>query len=135
MTVIVLNDLDQQPVAGVDVYYHDQNKGMKAWVPRWFAQKFGWYSLPKAVVTNAEGKAAIRIPNQIHPQERARFIICVNSRTLPQSIGSEKLSYPLQVQEGKLFEDDVILIRLVPNPSATPATPSAGESKATPIDR
>ncbi len=92
-------------------------------------------ALPNAVVTDSEGKAVIRIPNQIHHKERARFIIAVNFRTLPPSIGSEKLGYPLQVQEGKLFENDEILIRLVPNPGATPASPSAGDSKATPIDR
>ncbi len=135
VTVIVRNDVDKQPVAGVAVRYHDQNHGMKAWVPRWFAHGNPGYSLPNAVVTDSVGKAVIRIPNQIHPKERARFIIAVSSRTFPPSIGSEKLGYPLQIKEGKLFEDDEIVIRLVPNPSATPASPSAGDAKATPIDR
>ncbi len=138
VTVTVLNDVDKKPVTGVYVGYHDQNKGMKAWVPRRFSQPFGWYTLPKAVATDSEGKAAIRLPNQIHPKERARFIIYVNSRTLPLNIGSEKLGYPSQVQEGKLFEDDEILIRLVPNPamgmkvSSIPISPLPQTDRQTP---
>ena len=135
VNVIVRNDVDQQPVGVVRVHYVDHNHKMPIWVPRWFALTTTGYCFGTEVWTDGKGKATLRIPNHVHPQERKWCFLYLDTTTLPQNIGSKEHGYPLRVHEGKLFEDDEILIRLVHEPRATQASPSAGDSKATPIDR
>jgi hypothetical protein len=135
VTAIVLNDADQQPVCGAEVVFHDDNHGMPIWVPRGFAIFMTGYRGGRSAWTDGKGKAVIRIPNYSNPKERAYCYLSVNPLTLPENIVSKRYHFPKQLKEGKLFEDDVILIRLVPKSSATPASPSTGDSKATPIDR
>lgn len=135
VTVIVLNDADQQPVCGAEVVFHDDNHGMPIWVPRGFAIFMTGYRGGRSAWTDGKGQAVIRIPNYSNPQARKWCYLSVNPLTLPPNIVSEKYNFPKQIKEGKLFEDDEILIRLVPKPSATPASSPAGNSKVTPIDR
>ncbi len=125
--VIVRNDVDQQPVPGVDVQFHDLNYGMPVLVPNWISQRNSFHRWENPVTTDSLGKATVRIPKHVRPHERIRFGIGVNMLTIP--VG---LAY--RTQEGRLFDDDPIVVWLKPTPNAELTNPSRPLANPTPAD-
>ncbi len=109
VTVIVRNGVDQQPVPGISVRLYDLNNGMPFFVPHWISRRNPTYRWENPVTTDAMGKATVRIPKHIRPNERIRFRIGVDALTIP-------MGFAYRTQEGQLFDDDPIVIWLKPTP-------------------
>lgn len=128
VTVIVRNDVDQQPVPGISVFFYDLNHGMPFFVPPWISQRNLTYRCENPVTTDSLGKATVRIPRHVRPHERIRFGIAVNVPTIPMG-----LAY--RTQEGRLFDDDPIVIWLKPTPVPGMNSPSFTNSPSPPTDK
>ena len=111
VTVIVRDDVDKQPVPGIAVQFYDLNNGMPVLIPQWISRGNPTHRWENPVTTDSLGKAIVRIPKHVRPNERIRFGISVNVLTIPMG-----LAY--RTQEGRLFEDDPIVIWLKHTPNA-----------------
>ena len=108
VTVIVRNDVNKQPVPGVALQFHDLNHGFPVLVPHWISQRNPTHRWENPVTTDSLGMAIMRIPKNVRTNERIRFGISVNVLSIPRG-----LAY--RTQEGRLFDDDPIVIWLKPN--------------------